>query len=233
MKQLLIGIAVVAVLGTAGFVYRYEIENPKAASVTTVASSTPGTACPADAKVCPDGTAVGRTGPNCSFAVCAPPNVELSIGSTTIAFVLPDGYKRNIITSDDSTHIASYVQSSDAASDASSSVIDIYSYPIPGGQTAGEVILANTLLGPSAEQATSTSSFVNVTEGSTVFSEVLVGAFNGTVQSSYYLTEANSVLRFDIIERGVGDWNDPNLNVNALPQHQALTQMLATLQVST
>lgn len=27
-------------------------------------------ACPADAKICPDGTAVGRTGPNCEFAAC-------------------------------------------------------------------------------------------------------------------------------------------------------------------
>jgi hypothetical protein len=28
------------------------------------------TACTLDAKLCPDGTAVGRTGPNCEFAKC-------------------------------------------------------------------------------------------------------------------------------------------------------------------
>jgi len=27
-------------------------------------------ACPADARLCPDGSAVGRTGPNCEFAAC-------------------------------------------------------------------------------------------------------------------------------------------------------------------
>ena len=27
-------------------------------------------ACTLDAKVCPDGSAVGRTGPNCEFAAC-------------------------------------------------------------------------------------------------------------------------------------------------------------------
>ena len=27
-------------------------------------------ACPQDAKICPDGTTVGRTGPNCEFAAC-------------------------------------------------------------------------------------------------------------------------------------------------------------------
>lgn len=32
------------------------------------------TACTAEAKICPDGTAVGRTGPNCEFAECPRPN---------------------------------------------------------------------------------------------------------------------------------------------------------------
>lgn len=29
-----------------------------------------GTVCTMDAKLCPDGTSVGRTGPNCEFAPC-------------------------------------------------------------------------------------------------------------------------------------------------------------------
>jgi len=33
-----------------------------------------GTACTADAKICPDGTAVGRTGPKCEFMACPSPN---------------------------------------------------------------------------------------------------------------------------------------------------------------
>lgn len=31
------------------------------------------TACTMEAKLCPDGSAVGRTGPNCEFAACPPP----------------------------------------------------------------------------------------------------------------------------------------------------------------
>jgi hypothetical protein len=30
----------------------------------------PATACTEEAKVCPDGSAVGRSGPNCEFAPC-------------------------------------------------------------------------------------------------------------------------------------------------------------------
>jgi hypothetical protein len=236
MKQLLIGIAIVAVLGTGGFVYRYEIENPKSGTETAAlatASSTNGAACSTDAKICPDGTAVGRTGPNCSFAVCAPPNVQLTTGSSTLAFVLPSGYQRNIITNDDATYLASYIQSTTAATDASSSIIDIHVYPVPTGQTAGQVILYNTTFLPSGQQATTTSSFSNVSEGSSVFSEVVIGNDNGTVQSAYYLAEPDKVIRFDITELGVSNWNDPSLDVNALPQHQALEQMLATLQIDT
>jgi len=30
------------------------------------------TACTMEAKICPDGSAVGRSGPNCEFATCNP-----------------------------------------------------------------------------------------------------------------------------------------------------------------
>ncbi|MDC0721390.1 hypothetical protein [Nannocystis bainbridge] len=35
-----------------------------------------GVACTMEAKVCPDGSAVGRTGPNCEFAPCPGPAGE-------------------------------------------------------------------------------------------------------------------------------------------------------------
>lgn len=46
-----------------------------AGACTKKASETPpqppeGQVCTRDAKVCPDGSAVGRTGPNCEFAPC-------------------------------------------------------------------------------------------------------------------------------------------------------------------
>lgn len=52
-------------------------------------------ACTEEAKVCPDGSAVGRTEPNCEFAPC--PEVSVQSGSTQpiacdmIAKVCPDG----------------------------------------------------------------------------------------------------------------------------------------------
>ena len=52
-------------------------------------------ACTQEAKLCPDGTAVGRTGPNCEFAEC--PKATSTQGAfcggiATGAFPCPDGY---------------------------------------------------------------------------------------------------------------------------------------------
>ncbi len=45
-------------------------------------------ACTMEAKICPDGTGVGRTGPNCEFAPCpgetAPPNIQSGISGIVL-----------------------------------------------------------------------------------------------------------------------------------------------------
>lgn len=43
---------------------KYEVSNPDQIKIPE------GTACTMDAKICPDGSAVGRSGPNCEFAKC-------------------------------------------------------------------------------------------------------------------------------------------------------------------
>lgn len=57
-----IGALLLLVIGGVG---GYYLAQPK--QISPPASSK---ACPADAKLCPDGSTVGRTGPNCDFAPC-------------------------------------------------------------------------------------------------------------------------------------------------------------------
>jgi len=61
---LLIFIVIVFVAGGLLYIYNpepVEYKNPK--DIEPVF-------CTADAKLCPDGSYVGRTGPNCEFAIC-------------------------------------------------------------------------------------------------------------------------------------------------------------------
>lgn len=48
-------------------------ENNTAATVLSNQTDSNGVACTMDAKICPDGSSVGRVGPNCEFAACPAP----------------------------------------------------------------------------------------------------------------------------------------------------------------
>ena len=81
---LLIGIVLVVIGGVLWFLSLRVAKAPTTATstaTTTATSTTPGgggsgngggggKACTQEAKLCPDGSAVGRTGPNCEFAAC-------------------------------------------------------------------------------------------------------------------------------------------------------------------
>lgn len=221
VKQLFAGIVLLVVVGIAGFLYRNALVAPGAV---------PGdeqVACTADAKICPDGTAVGRQGPNCEFAACKAPNVELaSIGT---AFVLPTGYAENrAALGSDTTLIAAYEKPGKTPPDA----IVVRRFLIPEGDTAEDVILENTMDGASGLQPESMSAFTAVTIGDKTFQKRVIERFEAQVHSVYYLVRATDVLRFEVLERDVLNWTEPTLVVEELPEHAAFLRMLATLQVA-
>lgn len=53
-------------------------------------SAAPQTACTTEAKLCPDGSAVGRTGPNCEFTACPQSNGLKTATTNGITFQYPD-----------------------------------------------------------------------------------------------------------------------------------------------
>ncbi len=71
-KKLIVGVVLIAAVAVAGFIA------PRSGSKQNIATTTPelGTsteqawACNADAKLCPDGSSLGRTGPRCEFPAC-------------------------------------------------------------------------------------------------------------------------------------------------------------------
>lgn len=215
MKQLLSLSALLVIVGIAGFLYRNTMERPYPSE---------NQACTPEARICPDGTSVGRSGPTCSFAPCAFPNVELS--GAGISFAVPEGYTED--TASDA--LASF--SKPSTLDWPPHTLSIRRYPIPEGKTAEDVILANVRYQPSDEQATDLSRFRDLTVSGRTFRETVVERFEGLVYTSYFLIRESDVLRFDVVEKGVQGWTDPALDIRTLPEHQALAHLLGTLQVS-
>ncbi|HVW71887.1 MAG TPA: hypothetical protein VHB93_01905 [Candidatus Paceibacterota bacterium] len=219
MKILIAGIVLIIVLGLGGFVYRNVLEHPGTPTA-------PGTACTLEAKLCPDGTAVGRTGPNCEFAACPAPNVSLD--SVKIAFAVPAGYVANpAALGSDATLVAAYEKS---GSTTPADAIVVRDYPIPAGQTASDVILANTHLEPSDMPPKDMNAFTPKIIGTHTYSEITIERFEAVVHTAYFLPRATDVLEFEVLEHNVELWQNANLIPDNLPEHQALIKMLGTLE---
>lgn len=83
----LIGLLVLVAAVAAGAFYLMKVRPGGPSAENLSPSSTPSSesgemvACPMDARVCPDGSSVGRSGPNCEFAAC--PGEESKPSSTT------------------------------------------------------------------------------------------------------------------------------------------------------
>lgn len=63
-------VLILAVIGVLGFMAMTQSQSPIAPEIIDEANPDEMVACTMDAKICPDGSAVGRSGPNCEFAPC-------------------------------------------------------------------------------------------------------------------------------------------------------------------
>lgn len=213
MKGLFAGIALIVIIGVGGFIYKNAIEHPKRP-----------VACPLDAKLCPDGTSVARTGLSCTFSECLPPNVTLR--DISISFALPE----NFVPTEFSgvAAVAAYELPNSVSSTSLASIV-VRRFAISASSTALATI-QETAIGSPSDLPVKPTSFSSTILGTHRFTVVSIERFEGVVDTAYYLARASDVLRFDAIDREVNNWTDPNLDPSALPARVALEKLLVTLQ---
>jgi hypothetical protein len=223
MKQLFFFTILLAVLGIAGFMYRAALESP------THNTNSETAVCPTDAKMCPDGTSVGRTGVSCQFAACPLPNIE--IPSAAIAFAIPAGYRTDETAyGSDASLLGAFIKSGVSGTSTAPDTIMVRTYAIPEGKDANSVMLEHTVYEESGQRAASMQEFKPVIINGKTYQMITVDRFEGVVHVLYYLPRDTTVLRFEVIQHGVSAWTDPALSVRALPAVSALEAMLGTLQ---
>lgn len=64
-------LSIILVVGVGAGIYWYS-------NIKQTAPIEQGTTCTMEAKLCPDGSSVGRTGPNCTFPACPPVNTTVT-----------------------------------------------------------------------------------------------------------------------------------------------------------
>lgn len=213
MKNILLGVALIVLIGFAGFFYRNAVEH----------SQQP-VACPLDAKLCPDGTSVARTGNACTFSACLPPNMTLE--SIAVSYALPAELAP--ITATDAGAVAAYTLASSTASSTMPNVL-IRQFATTASSTALSTIQATAISGTSGMPVPATS-FTSTVLGNHRFTVVTIERFEGVVMTAYYLARTNDVLRFDAVDRNVANWTSSSLDTTTLPAHSALRKLLTTLQ---
>tara|TARA_B100000745_G_scaffold254816_1_gene177404 strand:+ start:7272 stop:7898 length:627 start_codon:yes stop_codon:yes gene_type:complete len=75
MKELFLGVVLIILLGLGSFLYQNALRDRSAPEGPI--------ACTLEARICPDGSAVGRTGPQCEFEACS---------TDPISFTAPNGF---------------------------------------------------------------------------------------------------------------------------------------------
>jgi hypothetical protein len=213
MKDLILGILFIILVGVGGLIYRNAVEHP----------SQP-IACPLDARACPDGTSVARTGESCTFAECLPPNVSLP--AANLAFAVPEGFTATTLP--DGASVAAYTYT--AASSTIPSRILVRKYEVASSTTA-LAVMQQTAIGSPSGLAIGATAFSSSVLGGRRFTIVSIERFEGVIDTAYYLARGADVLRFDAVDTDVKDWSDAHLDVNTLPAHRALAKLLTTLQV--
>ena len=212
-KTLLLGIVIIVLVGVGGLVYRNAVEHPNQQI-----------ACPLDAKVCPDGTSVGRTGQSCTFPACPPPNVSLP--ALGISYAVPDGLAS--VSPPDAAAVIAYEAPAVSSTTGAADLV-IRHYAIEASSTALDTIQSTAIGGASGAPVPATD-FSSTVLGNHRFTVVSIERFEGVIDTAYYLARASDVLRFDAIDRQVADWTDPSLDVTTLPGQSALRKLLTTLQ---
>lgn len=219
MKSLIFGIVLIILLGVGGFLYKNVMETTGGPTQL---------ACTEEAKICPDGTGVGRSGPSCEFAPCPFPNVEFVDAS--LSFALPAGYAQGVQEPGADGYIPEMLNFyQKQAAGSGHHYISVYRYDIPEGKSANDVIIENTLLSPSGELVSGMDKFDPVLIQGRTFNHIVIERFEGQVVSAYYLIRDTDVLRFDVLEQDV-DWTNPDLVIETLPEHKNLLTLLSSIQ---
>lgn len=168
MKEILIGIALIVLLGFGSLLYN------NARNVGNDGEEVP-FACTADAKICPNGTGVGRSGPECTFDPCP---------SDRVSYDAPVGYMDSLplLSSMVLGRVGFYTKEPTTISNS----ITVYVFE-KGEKTFEDIVLENVVYSPSDIRPESLDEFEQVTVGDREVYQLINERFEATVEITYAL----------------------------------------------
>ena len=187
MKELLLGIALIILLGIGSFLYKNAVQKGPVSNAPV--------ACTLDARICPDGSAVGRTGPACEFEACS---------TDAVHFSAPVGFTDTLplLSSTKIGRIGFYTKDPSTISN----IISISAFKLQEGEIAEDILFREVVLSPSDMRPESIDRFEALSmNGRTVY-RILNERFEATVEITYGIPLDGYVVLVSLRDISVEKW---------------------------
>ena len=207
MKELLLGIVVIILLGIGSVLY------------STVMQMDKPTACTLEARQCPGGSFVGRTGPSCEFAACP---------SDIVAFTPPRGFQDSLMIL--SSMVEGRVGFYTKAPSVVSNNITVFIYKMLQEETVEDVLLKRVVLSPSDLHPESIHKFEKIVIGDREVYRIINERFEASVEVTYGIPLDGFVVLVALRDVAVENWME-DFTLESLEDLEVVEEVVASVHL--
>tara|TARA_B100000508_G_scaffold60333_2_gene47496 strand:+ start:46392 stop:47018 length:627 start_codon:yes stop_codon:yes gene_type:complete len=208
MKELFLGVVLIILLGLGSFLYQNALRD----------RSTPEgpVACTLEARICPDGSAVGRTGPHCEFEACS---------TDPISFTAPNGFIDTLplLSSIVEGRLGFYSKEPNVISNS----ISVHAFKT---ETPEEVILEKVTLTPSDLHPESLEDFEVVAIGEREVYRIVNERFEATVEVTYGIFLEDFLVLVALRDIAVENWME-DFDIEDLEDLETVEEVVRSIKI--
>jgi len=208
MKELMLGVVLVILLGLGSFVYQNALTDRNAPEGPI--------ACTLEARICPDGSAVGRTGPLCEFEACS---------TDPISYTAPEGFKDSLplLSSIVEGRLGFYTKEPSTISNN----ITIHAFKTENPE---QTLLEKVALTPSDLHPKSIEDFEIVTIGDRDVYRIVNERFEATVEVTYGIFLEDFLVLVSLRDIAVENWME-DFDINDLEDLQTVEDVVSSVSL--
>lgn len=210
MKELSLGVLLLILVGFGSFLYQNAKDRPPIDRGPF--------ACTLEAKICPDGSTVGRQGPACEFEACT---------TDAVSFAAPTGYidTLRLLSSFVEGRIGFYTKEPNVISNN----IVVYAYPKTETRTLESVLTTTIPLSPS-DLYPEVEDYEVVTIGDREVYQIVNERFEATVEINYVLDLEEFVVVVSHRDIAVENWME-DFTLDELEDLQIVEEVVASIEI--
>ena len=208
MKELLLGVTLIILAGFGSFLYQNALRDRDISKGPV--------ACTLEARICPDGSAVGRVGPNCEFEACS---------TDPVSFTAPAGFVDTLplLSSMVEGRLGFYTKEPNTISNS----ISIYAFKT---ETPEEDLLQRVTLTPSDLHPESLEDFEVLTIDEREVYRIVNERFEATVEVTYGIVLDEFLVLVSLRDIAVENWME-DFEITDLEDLETVEEVVRSVKI--